>query len=134
MHADALHIPIRTDTDIVEARLAARALASQIGFTGGDLVLIATAVSEIARNIVEYARPGQMVMSRVQQAGRRGLMIVAKDAGPGIRDVSKALEEGYTTARGLGMGLPGARRLMDEFEINSKLGRGTTVIMKKWMR
>jgi serine/threonine-protein kinase RsbT len=132
MQAVAKHIPIRFDTDIVEARLAARHLAAELGFTGSDLALIATAVSEIARNIVEYAKPGEMVITPVLDGGRRGIAVVAKDSGPGIADVARAMEEGYTSARGLGMGLPGARRLMDEFEITSKLGKGTIVTMKKW--
>ena len=132
MDLDPKYIPIRSDTDIVEARQAARAMAAQIGFAGTDLVLIATAVSEIARNIIEYARPGEMVISPLIEGARRGLSIVAQDNGPGIADVSRAFEEGYTTGRGLGLGLPGARRLMDEFEVMSKVDQGTIVRMKKW--
>lgn len=134
MQADAKHIPIRLDADIVEARLAARVLAEQIGFNGSDLVLIATAVSEIARNIIEYARTGEVLVTPLLDGGRRGIMVVARDTGPGIADIAKAFEEGYTTGRGLGMGLPGARRLMDEFDIASAVGKGTTVTMKKWIR
>jgi serine/threonine-protein kinase RsbT len=120
MAAQERYIPIRSDLDIVEARLAVRSIAEEAGFAGTDLVLIATAVSEVARNIVEYAKEGEVVISL--------------DAGPGIADVNQALQEGYTTSRGLGLGLPGSRRLMDEFEISSNLGKGTAVKMKKWVK
>ncbi len=134
MGLDPKSIPIRSASDIVEARQAARSMAAEVGFAGTDLVLIATAVSEIARNIVEYACCGEMVISPAMDGCRRGLSIVAHDNGPGIADVSRALEPGFTTGRGLGMGLPGARRLMDEFEIRSKTGAGTDVSMRKWLR
>ena len=132
MAAESKSIPIRSDVDIIEARVATRALATRIGFSSTDQVLIATAVSEIARNIVEYALSGEILVSSMD-CERRGVEIIARDDGPGIVDLSKALEEGYTTARGLGMGLPGARRLMDEFDITSKVGRGTVVRMRKWL-
>lgn len=132
MTVETKHIPIRSSVDIVEARVATRALATRIGFSTTDQVLIATAVSEIARNIVEYALSGEIFVASMD-SGRKGVDIIARDDGPGIVDLSKALEEGYTTARGLGMGLPGARRLMDEFDIASKVGRGTVVRMRKWL-
>jgi serine/threonine-protein kinase RsbT len=126
------HLPIRSDSDVVEARMASRALAGRVGFSGTDQVLIATAVSEIARNIVEYARGGEVLISSID-GRRKGLEIIFLDEGPGIADVKRAMETGFTTARGLGMGLPGAKRLMDEFDIASRVGRGTAIKMRKWV-
>jgi len=125
---------ISSDLDIVVARMAARALAESIGFSGAEQVAIAAAVSEVARNIVEYATIGEIVLSRVQFGGRSGLEVIARDQGPGIVDLSLAMQEGYSSARGLGLGLPGSRRLMDDFKIESKVGRGTTISMRKWLR
>jgi serine/threonine-protein kinase RsbT len=127
-------IPIASDMDIVEARLAARTLAAYVGFGGADLVIIATAVSEVARNIVEYARPGEVVLSVIQNNSRRGLEVVARDHGPGIANIEQAMQDGFSTSRGLGLGLPGSRRLMDEFRIDSQVGEGTTVTMRKWLK
>ena len=126
-------IAIATDADIVEARMAARALAAYVGFREGDLVMIATAVSEVARNIIEYARPGEVALAVVQNNSRRGLEVVARDQGPGIADISQAMQDGFSTSQSLGLGLPGSRRLMDEFRVQSKVGQGTTVIMRKWL-
>lgn len=128
-------LPIATDTDIVLARQEGRALAARAGVVATDLTLVATAISEIARNIVAHAHgDGQMSMTIVEEAGRRGVMIVARDTGPGIDDVELALEDGFSTGAGLGLGLPGARRIMDEFAISSRPGTGTTVVMHKWVR
>lgn len=128
-------MPIATDTDIVLARQEGRALAARAGVVATDLTLVATAISEIARNIVAHAHgDGQMSMTIVEEAGRRGVMIVARDTGPGIDDVELALEDGFSTGTGLGLGLPGARRIMDEFAISSRPGTGTTVVMHKWVR
>ncbi|MBI2820717.1 MAG: ATP-binding protein [Acidobacteria bacterium] len=107
-------------------------MAQKIGFSGTDLTVISTAISEVARNIVEYALPGEIEITIVDAGGRQGIVVVARDEGPGIADVSLALQDGYSTGKGLGLGLPGARRLMDEFEIRSEVGKGTTVVMKKW--
>jgi serine/threonine-protein kinase RsbT len=126
-------IPIASDVDIVEARMAARSLASELGFGGADLVMIATAVSEVARNIIEYAPPGEVILSVASNGSKRGLDVIARDQGPGIADVTQAMEDGFSTARGLGLGLPGARRLMDEFIVESRVGNGTTVMMRKWL-
>jgi RNA polymerase sigma factor (sigma-70 family) len=126
-----LRVPIRGDADIVAARQAARELAARIGFSPTELTLIATAVSEIARNVVRFAAPGEIVVELLDEP-RVGVQVVARDTGPGITDVARALEDGYSTYEGLGLGLPGARRLMDEFEIVSEQGRGTTVTMRKW--
>jgi serine/threonine-protein kinase RsbT len=124
--------PIKADSDIVATRQHGRQLAEQLGFSSSDQVLIATAISEIARNIVQYAGQGQVSCRVVSQGRRRGLVIVARDEGPGIADVAQAMEDGYTTGKGLGMGLPGSRRLMDEFDVVSAAGKGTTVTMTKW--
>ena len=113
--------------------MEARALAEQLGFGGADLVMIATAVSEVARNIIEYAKRGEIIVREVHKGSKRGLEVVALDHGPGIPDVEKALQDGYSSARGLGLGLPGSRRLMDEFLIDSKVGKGTAITMKKWL-
>ncbi len=126
-------IPVLHDTDVVEARVAARALASRVGFLGTDLVLIASAVSEIARNIVEYTRGWEVVLSVIHNRSRLGLEVVARDRGPGIADVSLAMKDGYSTSRSLGRGLPGSRRLMDEFRVESSPASGTTVTMRKWL-
>jgi RNA polymerase sigma factor (sigma-70 family) len=128
---DEMRVGIHSDGDIVAARQAARELAARVGFSRTDLTLIATAVSEIARNIVRFAGDGEIVVEIVDQP-RPGVRVVARDTGPGIADVEQALTDGYSTYAGLGLGLPGARRLMDEFAIASEIGRGTTVTMTKW--
>ncbi|HLQ79279.1 MAG TPA: anti-sigma regulatory factor [Terriglobia bacterium] len=126
-------VAIHIDADIITARSVGRALAEKIGFTGSEPVIIATAISEIARNIIEYAKRGEIVVRPMHQGNRRGILVVAKDRGPGIADIELAMRDGYSTSRGSGLGLPGARRLMDEFNIDSKIGKGTTVTMKKWV-
>jgi len=134
MSADTeTRVPIGHEADIVTARQRGRELAAEAGFTGSELTLIATAISEVARNIVAYAHHGEIVLRMVHDHGRRGVVIVARDDGPGIANVDLALRDGYSTAKSLGLGLPGARRLMDDFEILSEVGRGTTVTMKKWV-
>jgi serine/threonine-protein kinase RsbT len=132
--ADATHVLIAHDGDIVEARRKGRELAQTIGFAGSDLTIIATAISEIARNIVVYADRGEISLSVADNGGRRGIVVVARDEGPGISDIERAMRDGYSTGKSLGLGLPGARRLMDDFEIVSAVGEGTTVIMRKWKR
>jgi serine/threonine-protein kinase RsbT len=132
--AEDLRCPIAADVDIVQARQLGRELAAQLGFSAGDQTVIAAAISEIARNILMYAKRGEMQLRTVNDGARRGLIVVAQDQGPGIRDVERALQDGYSTSGGLGLGLPGARRLMDDFEVLSEVGRGTRVTMKKWTR
>jgi serine/threonine-protein kinase RsbT len=127
-------LQIRSEHDILSARQRGRELAVQLGFIGSDLTIVATAISEVARNILQYAGRGEIVFAVVRNGESRGLVVVARDDGPGIADVGQAMQDGYSTGRSLGLGLPGARRLMDEFEVDSELGRGTTVTMKKWMR
>ncbi|HST65579.1 MAG TPA: sigma-70 family RNA polymerase sigma factor [Mycobacteriales bacterium] len=128
-------VRVTRDADVVTARQKGREVAAAVGFSRTDATLVATVISELARNIVQYAERGEIVVGPVEQAGRKGVMIVARDVGPGIPDVSRALQDGYSTYRGgLGLGLPGSRRLADEFEIVSEVGRGTTVTITKWLR
>jgi serine/threonine-protein kinase RsbT len=131
---DEARVPIASDIDIVYARQKGRELASRLGFSSSELALIATAISELARNIVRYAGQGSILIKLVERGEKRGVHIVSSDNGPGIRNISLALQDGYSTSGGLGLGLPGVRRLMDEFEVISKNGEGTTVTIKKWLR
>jgi RNA polymerase sigma factor (sigma-70 family) len=130
--ANEIRIPVSADPDIVTARQAARKLAAEAGFPSTELTVIATAVSEIARNIVRFAGVGELLVEQVEDQHRSGVRIVARDAGPGIVDLERAMQDGYSTYQGLGLGLPGAKRLMDEFAVVTKSGRGTTVTMTKW--
>ncbi|MDQ3422129.1 MAG: anti-sigma regulatory factor [Actinomycetota bacterium] len=120
------------DADVVTARQKGREAAAGVGFSATDQTLIATAISEIARNIVRFAERGEVLIVPVSEDGRQGVTVVARDVGPGIPDVHRALRDGYSTYRGLGLGLPGSKRLMDQFEIVSEVGKGTTVTMTKW--
>ena len=126
-------VPIAGDADVVSARSQAKVLADDLGFSRTDQTVIAAAVSEIARNIVVYAGAGEIMMRAERRDGRLGLVVVASDEGPGIADPEQALTDGYSTAGSLGVGLPGAKRLMDSLEIDSEVGRGTTVTMLKWV-
>jgi serine/threonine-protein kinase RsbT len=125
-------VPINADRDIVTARQQGRAVALDLGFSDTDSTVIAMAISEIARNIVEYAKDGEIIIRKRQRNGREGIMIEARDDGPGIPDVARAMEVGFSTSHGLGLGLPGTKRLMDDFHLHSEVGRGTTVVMTKW--
>jgi serine/threonine-protein kinase RsbT len=128
-----LEIAIAHETDILTARQRGRTLAAELGFSSGELALIATAISELARNIISYAGRGEIVLRLVEERGRRGIVVVAQDRGPGIADVGLALQDGYSTNHSLGLGLPGAGRLMDELDVVSEVGRGTTVTVRKWV-
>ena len=128
-----MRIAIHSAADIVTARQQGRALALDLGFDGADLTLIATAISEIARNIVVHAKHGEVVLMPTNRGDRRGIRVVARDDGPGIADVQRAMQYGYSTGNGLGVGLPGAKWLMDEFSIESQTGKGTVVSMAKWL-
>jgi serine/threonine-protein kinase RsbT len=132
--AGEIRIPIQTDADVVTARKRGRELAAEAGFSPTELTIIATAISEIARNIVMFADRGEIVVSLVGESSREGVTVVARDSGPGIPDLERALEDGYSGYGGMGLGLPGSRRLMDEFEISSEVDQGTTVTMTKWRR
>lgn len=126
-------VRIQSSADIVTARQQGRTMAAEIGFSNSNLTLIATAISEVARNIVEYAKEGEAVITLLNDGPRKGVKIVLSDQGPGIPEISVVMRDGFSTGRGLGIGLPGARRLMDEFEIASEVGKGTIVTMKKWL-
>ena len=132
MSSGEIRVAINSDQDIVSARQRGRALALELGFSSVDSTLIATAISELARNIVSYAGTGEIRLKMIQNSTRQGIVIVAADEGPGIHDVNQALRDGFSTSGSLGLGLPGVRRLMDEFEISSQPGRGTRVDVKKW--
>jgi serine/threonine-protein kinase RsbT len=127
-----VEVTVTSDSDVVTARLEGRSLAAEIGFASTELALIATAISEVARNLVVHAGRGTVVIAQVEGPNGAGIEVVAHDHGPGIPDVDRAMQDGFTTGDGLGLGLPGARRLMDEFEITSVPGQGTTVRMTKW--
>lgn len=127
-------LPLVSDVDVLRARQYGKELASSLRFSTSELTIIATAISEIARNTVLYAHDGRIDLRVVQQGARRGLQVITRDDGPGIADLALAMQDGYTTSNGLGIGLPGAKRLMDEFDIESEPGKGTTIVMKKWER
>jgi len=127
-----IQVAINSDQDIVSARQRGRAMANELGFSSGDATLIATAISELARNIVAYARRGRITLNVINGMNRQGISVTASDDGPGIPDIPQALRDGFSTSGSLGLGLPGVRRLVDEFEITSQPGRGTTVVVKKW--
>lgn len=126
-------IPINTESDIVKARQAGRDLAKKVGFGIVDQARITTAVSELARNIYMHAKNGEIIIESTDEEEKQGLKIIAKDRGPGIEDIRAAMEDGYSTSGGLGVGLPGVRRLMDEFFIDSKVNEGTEIIVIKWL-
>jgi serine/threonine-protein kinase RsbT len=126
-----LRVAIKSDQDVVMARQKGRAMAIELGFSSGDATLIATSISELARNIISYAGEGQILL-KAMQGKRTGLSVTAADEGPGIPDIQQAMRDGFSTSGSLGIGLPGVRRLMDEFEITSQPSRGTTVTVKKW--
>jgi len=130
--SNGTRVKIETDVDIVTARQMGRALAAQMGFGPSVSTVVSMAISELARNIVRYATRGEITFNPVNVNGKSSLEIVARDDGPGIPNVTQAMEDGYSTSGGLGMGLPGVKRLMDEFEIVSEVGRGTTVKVRKW--
>ncbi|OSC40249.1 anti-sigma regulatory factor [Mycobacterium decipiens] len=126
-------VDIGNPDDIVAARKAGHQLALDLGFSLTDVTMIATAISEVARNITSYAGHGAIRVAVATREGRKALVVRAEDEGPGIADIERAMEDGYSTGRGLGMGLPGARRLMDRLIVESALGRGTVVEMWKWV-
>jgi serine/threonine-protein kinase RsbT len=129
-----VRVAIRTDSDVVTARQEARAMGAGLGFSSTDLTLLATAISEIARNITTYAGEGEVALRVLNDGGRQGIEVVATDDGPGIADVDLAMQDGYTTGNGLGLGLPGTRRLVDEFDLDTQPGSGTKVRLVKWTR
>lgn len=129
-----VRVKISSAADIVTARQEARAIALEAGFSVCDSTLITTAVSEITRNVIEFAQQGEVTICLLKNGTKNGVKIVVDDRGPGIANISQVMKDGYSSRHGLGIGLPGTKRLMDEFEIRSKVGAGTTVTMKKWNR
>jgi serine/threonine-protein kinase RsbT len=129
-----VRVTVESDVDIVAARQQGRTLAGELGFLSTDLTIIATVISELARNIVVYAQKGEIVLSPYSHNDKRGIVIIACDKGPGIPNTMLAMQDGYSTSRSYGLGLPGVKRLVDDFEIISKSGQGTTVTAKKWLR
>ncbi|MBD7966006.1 anti-sigma regulatory factor [Fictibacillus norfolkensis] len=127
-------VEVRNEWDIVSARQLGRNMAKELGFGSVDQARITTAISELARNIYLYAGRGKICIEPIDQLGRKGLRIVALDNGPGIREIRKVMEDGYTTSGGLGAGLPGVKRLMDEFSIESTVDVGTEISATKWLR
>lgn len=127
-------IPIITDIDVVAARQKGRELATVLGFVSTDSTLLATAISELARNIIRYANNGEILISSVRSGDRVGITVVARDKGPGIANISLAMQDGFSTSGGLGLGLPGVKRMMDEFHLVSDESNGTKVTIKKWKR
>ena len=130
---DVVRVPVARDPDVVQARQKGREVAAMVGFTATEGTLIATAISEVARNIVKFAERGEIVISVITADHRRGVNVVARDVGPGIEDPAQAMQDGFSTYHGLGLGLPGAKRLMDRFDLVSVPGEGTTVTMEKWL-
>ena len=135
MADDQATIPIESDADVVTARQQARAMAGDLDLTSTDQTLLATAISEVARNITTYAKRGEVELSVVHDDdGREGIQVIARDQGPGIENLDLAMQDGYTSGGGLGLGLPGARRLVDDFHIETAPGQGTTVTLVMWAR
>jgi serine/threonine-protein kinase RsbT len=130
---DEARVPIARAEDIVTARREGRTLATRLGFDTGEVTLIAAAISEVSRNIVQHANRGEIVLRPLNSGHRKGMCIVARDDGPGIADIAQAMQYGYSSGGGLGVGLPGAKWLVDEFDIASQVGAGTTITMKKWL-
>lgn len=129
-----VRVPIVREADIVVARQKGRELAASTGFSNTDQTIIALAISEMARNIISYAGTGEIALTPLDDGARRGILIVARDEGPGIADIDLAMRDGYSTGKSLGVGLPGTKRIMDEFHLSSVLGLGTTITMKRWLR
>jgi serine/threonine-protein kinase RsbT len=129
-----ISIPIEREADIVTARQKGRELCAELGFSTTDRTLVATAISEVARNIVRYAEKGEVTLSSGARDGRRCIVVIARDQGPGIAEPELAMRDGFSTGNSLGLGLPGAKRLMDEFDLVSAPSVGTTITMRKWLR
>ena len=129
-----IRVDVRSTIDIVTARQQGRELALKLGFSGAEVTLIAAAISEVARNMVDHAKGGEVLLSVVQLGNHRGVQVVAQDHGPGIPDIAQAMQYGFSTRKGLGVGLPGAKWLVDDFEIQSKVGEGTVITMRKWLK
>ncbi|NQT69468.1 MAG: anti-sigma regulatory factor [Desulfobacteraceae bacterium] len=127
-------VGINKSEDVIMARQVAREMAKELDFGLADQTRITAAVSELSRNIYHYAGTGRVVVKVLSESAKKGMEIIAEDKGPGIPDIEMAMQDGYSTGKGpLGQGLPGSKRLMDEFEIKSEVGVGTTVTIRKWL-
>lgn len=131
---DEICLRVDREADVVAVRQQGRELAASVGISNSDLTVVATAISEIARNIITYAERGEIILKIAEHGRRRGIVVIARDSGPGIADISLAMRDGFSTGGSLGLGLPGARRLMDEFEVVSEPHQGVVVTMTKWAR
>ena len=129
-----IRVPIEREEDVVVARQKGRELAAAAGFSVTDRTIIALAISEIARNIVSYAYRGKLTLRQLDDGIRTGILIIAEDEGPGIADIELALRDGYSAAKSLGVGLPGTKRILDEFALTSTPGKGTKITMTRWLR
>ena len=127
-----IRVPVGSASDLVTARYQGRRLAEASGFSPSEATRLSTAIAELARNIVTYATQGEIVLRQIEDGKRRGISVVARDQGPGIANIKVAVLDGYSTSGGLGLGLPGVRRIVDDFQIESQPGLGTTVIVRKW--
>lgn len=127
-------VAVESELGVVAARQTGRALAESLGFSATEQTLIATAISEVARNILQYAKRGEIVMTKVRDSEQKGIEVIARDNGPGIENIELAMRDGYSTGKGMGLGLSGARRLMDEFKLTSEVNQGTVILMRKWTR
>ena len=128
-----VRVPVSRDADVVLARQKGREVAALVGFSATEQTLIATAISEVTRNIVKFADRGEVVISMIAAGARRGVSVVARDVGEGIADIEQAMQDGFSTYDGFGLGLPGTKRLMDRFDLDSVPGEGTTITMEKWL-
>jgi len=124
---------VRTEPDIVSVRVRVKAMAEMLGFGYMDQTRIATAVSELARNVYHFAGGGKVIVKPMNRLGKNGIEIIVEDHGPGIENLELALKGGHSTRGGLGLGLSGSKKLMDEFDIKTKIGEGTTVTIRKWL-
>ena len=134
MSSEKRRVPIIHEADVSRALLEARLFAKSMAFSEVDIQMIATAVSELARNIIKYADRGEIIIDKIEKGYHVGIEIVARDKGPGILDIEQAVTDNYSSSGTLGLGLPGVKRMMDEFEIHSTEGQGTTVLIRKWRR
>jgi serine/threonine-protein kinase RsbT len=132
--ADRIRIPIQSEGDIVTARQHGRALAKHLDFSPPDRIRIVTAVTEVARNLLEHSTGGELLLSLASRAEEEGIVMVGRDRGPGIPDVDRALQVGFSTRGGMGLGLPGIKNLTHEFGMESRTPTGTTVTAKRWVR
>ncbi|WP_028865875.1 anti-sigma regulatory factor [Psychromonas aquimarina] len=130
---ETINLDVKSETDVAHAALDAKNYAKELGFSKACQYMISTAVSELARNIFVYAETGTINLGAVEEGSKRGIEVVAQDAGPGIQDITKAMEEEFSTGGTMGIGLPGTQRLMDDFKIDSRVGLGTKVTVRKWI-